>query len=390
MNSAHDPFAVGEYDPAKLPAVSASFLSSASMDVRLLHMLLDEEGAFEQPIEAYDFLATQVIAAYDEPGAWRILDPSLLFSPGEKSVSGGWEELADASVPVEPTDAQKQERRARLSAAIRLKAQNGEFPRAMVRRALAKALDLETKVRKRKDAARIAGIEGRYLARGESPEAALKMTAADAKRSVGKVRALRASPEYCARRDLHYACAAETGGRFVAEPHGADDWFAGNTPTERVSSADRVAAHLIGLMQVSMRGHSKKGKRPTMPPAHLRWDALNVVEGFAKRHIPLSATALLLVDHALGLYDCEGNPVAAPLGGMRKHAAFLAAAEYEGTEEGSDIYSVRDLHSELRSRGDPAASPKQLNVWRARETYQDISSSVRAGWDREWDDAAGG
>lgn len=384
MNSAHDPFSVGEYNPDKLPAVSANLLLKSATDVRLLHMLLDEEGAFELPIGVYDFMATQVLAAYDQPGAWQILDPSLLFPPGVTTVSGGWEELADASVPVEPTEAQRQERRTRLSAALRMKAQNGEYPRAMVRRALTKALDLETMVRKRKAATKIAAIEGRHLAAGKKLEPALQATAADAGCSPGKVRALRLSPEYRARRDLHYACAAETEGRFAAEPHAADGWFAGNTPTERVSSADRVAAHLIQLMQVSVRGKTTKGKRPLMPPVCLRWDALNLVEGFAKRHLSLSATALLMIDHALGLYDCEGKPVAASFGGLRKHAAFLAAAEYEGTEDGADIQSARDLQSELCARGDPAASPKQLKEWRERETYQDISSSVRAGWDRDW------
>lgn len=382
MSTANDPFAVSFYDPDKLPAVSAKLSASAPTDVLMLHLLLDEEGAFEQPIAVYDYLATQVLASY-QPGAWRILDPALLFPRGVTTVSGGWEKLADASVPVEQTDAQKQERRARLSAAIRLKAQNSnEYPRANVRRALVYALDLETSVRKRKEATKIACIEGRYLAEGKSLEPALKATVADVGCSPGKVRALRLSPGYIARRNLHRDCALKAMDRIVVEPHAADSWFMGERIEAQIASADRVAAHIITLMQEDMRGKSKKGKRPLVPHIHLRWDAFNMVEGFANRYIPLTPIACLMLDHALGLYGCDGNAVPSPFGGIKKREAFVAAAEYEGTEDGANIGSEYHLCADLRSRGDPEISPKQLRIWRGREPYQTITATSRAAVER--------
>lgn len=387
MSAASDPFAVSFYDPAALPAVGADLATYSSDDLDFVQLCVDEESAKVslQHIAAHDYLTTKALAAY-EPGQWGVFDPTRLLPDGVTEANGDLEELAQATVPVEATDAQKQERRARLSAAIKVEALNDhEWLRANSRRALVHALELDAKMRKRDEASKIAAIEGRHLANGLLAEAALKATAAELGCSPGKVRPLRAFPEYLARRDIARQCAAKTeagrGFAVVIRDHAADGWFTGETTEDRIASANRVAAHIITLMREGTRGKTTKGKRPLMPPVHLRWDALNLVEGFAKRRIPLTPVACAMVDQALGLFDSDGVPVAAPFVGIRKRDTFLAAAAYEGTEDGADIVSAYDLRSELQNHGLPTASPKQLKKWRGRETYQSLVTESRTAED---------
>lgn len=416
MNASSDPFAVSKYDPAKLPAARADLATSAFTDVMTLHCLLDEEGAFEQPIEVYDYLATNVLASY-EPRKWAIFDPTRLFSEGATTVSGGWEEWTQATVPVDVADGQTQERRTRLSAAIRLKALSGEWPRHNVRRALVHALNLEKKVRKRDEAKRIAEVEGWHLAKGSGTTAAVKATSItrkeakqiadkergrlakgldaltpkeknDVKRrrlkgpvAEGRIWGLHQSSGYIAYRDLIQGSFA-TDQRQLTTPslvHSADLWFAGETKAEQVASADRVAAHIITLMQNTMQGKSKRGKRPIVPPKHLQWDAFMMVEGFAKRRIPLTPLACLMLDYALGLFDGEGRAVASPFCGIRKLDSFAAAAEVEGSEilDAADKVSVSGLLAAIKEKGEPSLDPKTLRNYHARATFQTLTDHAR-------------
>lgn len=384
MSTANDPFVVSLYDPANLPAFDADLAAYSSNDFEFVQLRVEEESAKAslQHIAAHDYLTTKALAAY-EPGQWGIFDPARLLPDGVMEASGDLQELTQAMVPVEATDAQKQERRARLSAAIRMEAlDNAEWPRANVRRALVHALELDAKMRKREEARKIAVVEGRYLASGLLPEAALKATATELGCSPGKVRPLRASPEYLARRDVAHQCAAKADRRFIAltRQHAADEWFAGESVEERVASANRVAAHIITLMQDAMRGKTTKGKRPLMPPIHLRWDAFVMVEGFAKRRCPLSPVACLMVDHALGLFGSDGVPVAAPFVGIRKRDAFVAAAETEGTEEldPANMAGISGVLDAMKENNLPSVGPKRLRRWRTDESFQSIATRSRA------------
>ena len=372
-----DPFAVNDYDPAvTAPAVE----TCGQDDAAFADLWLKSEAGRGQAVDPEDYLATHVLAAYD-PGKWVIFDPGRLFAEGQTAVSGGLEDLARASVSVEPTEGEKLERRARLSLVIHLQSRKGEWPRGTIRRALVHALDLEAKIRKRDEAKRVAQVEGRLLAEGKSATAVVKETAAELGISQGRIWGLHRSPDYIARRDLARKCYGAGHDRFIAfaRNHPADGWFAGETVEDQVAAADSVAAQMIVAMRESMRGRPKRGKRPVMPSHDLRWDVFNLVEGHAKRRLPLSATARLAVDHALGLFDADGMPVVSTLAGVRDRQSFIAAAGLEAREWKVDAtVFARDLRKEMSLHNIPAPGDKQLRAWRKRNLYQMAVGHKRA------------
>src|SRR5690606_28476654 len=135
----------------------------------------------------------QALGAY-EPGAWAFLDFNRVPHDGTE-IRGGWQELAAATVQIDPSAAEKLERRARLSIAIRMQARKGDWPRAHVLRALVHALELGSKLQKRDEAKRIAELEGRYLAEGKGTTAAVRATTAELGVAGTRVWGLHKSPE---------------------------------------------------------------------------------------------------------------------------------------------------------------------------------------------------
>jgi hypothetical protein len=105
-------------------------------------------------------------------------------------------------------------------------------------------------------------------------------------------------------------------------PHAADPWFNGETGTP-----DLIASLIARCVQVD---HD------------LRWDALNLVEGFARRSWALSDAALLATERALGLRELENLPIS----GIKRRRVFLKVTKAVA-EMGSFADALREVDEDF-------------------------------------------
>lgn len=197
-------------------------------------------------------------------------------------------------------------------------------------RALPIALDVESRWRKRAEAISQATHFGELAIEGMEGEKALAR-AADSifghsgKTGLRKKRELDMMREIATVRAEHLAYAPKAGigidadrvregvksGNVRPYPHAADAWFS-------ASKQDQVAQRIVAALRNRAKGDKWGG---------LRWDVFNLIEGFYRRGLPLSGSAQVALDHALGLIDADGYAREdVPLGGIVPRIAFVTLA----------------------------------------------------------------
>lgn len=374
-----DPFAVTEYDLEALPAVVdrkrhwAFFTRGIDGcpgfgDIWIAHAQGREEL---RQYTAVDYLARNILIAY-EPGRWGFLDLSRAVEPGQKTIDVTSEIIARASVLPDPTLADRQSRRLALVTLVDHMALGGERLSSDLRRALVVALELGSRVARRKEASKAAAIEGKRLAEGASVTEAVDAVVGELGISPRKAWEFRRSPLYLARCDETKAYWSASQRPFPAftRHYASEAWFVGDTVADQIDHADRVTQAVIDRMR-NVAPAPKAGKRAQLAPINLRWDVLNLIEGAHRRHRAPSETMRVALDHALGLIDALGQVSPIALAGMVDRESFIAMASLEAG------FSHRPTDQELLDTRRPGPIPDRFPDLRRTPLYRTAVEMLR-------------
>lgn len=385
----HDPFAVSQYDLGALPAVRdrerhRSFFTRGAGgrpgfgDIWMAHAAKRKDLLQIGPV---DYLVRLVMGAF-EADRWGFLDVARAGVPGQRVIEGTPENTARAMVVPNASLRDQQSRRLALVTLIDHLALCGQRPTKDLRKAVVLALDLESRVAKRIEASTAAAIEGKQLAEGATDTAAVAAVRAELGISHGKAWALRRSPLYRARRDEARAYWSAPSRPFIVltKQHAPDIWFAGGTLDDRMTNADGVAQVIIDHMRLA-KPRSRDRKRALLAPVEMRWDVLNLLEGYHRLKQPPSEVALVALDYALGLIGPSGKPNPVPLAGVTDRALFMAAALVEARRAPGDPHLSEDAllstDEVLQAAHDATTDVGTLREWRRMPLYQTAVEELR-------------
>ncbi|WP_457939824.1 hypothetical protein [Mesorhizobium sp. 10J20-29] len=331
-----DPFAVTEYDLDDLPDArdaqrNEMFFTRGThgepgfADVWIAHAA---KRTHARHIDTVDYLARTVRDAY-EIERFGFLDFSLAGEPGQKVIALTQESLAKATILPDKEMSDLRTRRLALATLVDQLALEGKPLTSDIRKTLAVALNLEERVRRRKQAAALVYIEAQFIARGATVTAALAEARLKLGVSEGTLYSFRKSPIYQAR--LKAATTNRSSQHPTAQTetyHASDPWFAGTNVGDRLDHADRIAQRVI-YASVEAEPKSKAGKRARLASQKLRWDVLNLLQGADRLGSPPTEIMRVALDHVLGLIDGRANVVPIPLGGVVDRKAFMDMARLE-------------------------------------------------------------
>jgi hypothetical protein len=374
-----DPFAVTEYDLKALPSVVdrrrhwAFFTRGTDGrpgfgDIWIAHAQRREEL---RQFTAVDYLARNILSAY-EPGRWGFLDLARAVEPGQKTIDVTSEIIARASVLPDPTLADRQSRRLALVTLVDHIALRGARLSRDLRHALVVALELGSRVARRKEASKAVAIEGKRLAKGASVTEAVDAVAGELGISQRKAWEFRCSPLYlarCVEAKAYWSTSARQFPMFTKH-HASEAWFVGDTIADQIDHADRVAQAVIDLMR-NAAPTPRAGKRAQLAPIDLRWDVLNLLEGAHRRHHAPSETMRVALDHALGLVDARGQVSPIALAGVVDRESFIAMAGLEAS------FSQRPTDQELLDARRPGPVPDRFPDLRRTPLYRTAVEILR-------------
>jgi len=304
----HDPFAVSTYRPEDLPA---------DRDVRLADFGTSEFGPIWIDSLGGPDAAAQFVRRILDPKKSRTAVAHLNLQAGK---------CPEWIVTPAPKRGDLNERALGLVTIIDL--HNGKVP-TDIERALLDALGIRQKWMKRQRALSRALRYAELIHSGQNETQAVKaISKGPIQRSVRSIwddLRLPSMQQIASVRAEHLSLSDDAAGRDEAiragiqtgtvsrYPFASDIWFDQGTQ-------NRVAVAIIN----AIRGQIRKRKQPA---AQYRWDTFNLVEGFVRRHLPLSTQARVALDHALNLVDRNGNARRdIPLGGVVSRNDFLDLA----------------------------------------------------------------